>query len=107
MAGLSRSTPATSDVLRVLLDAEGPAWGLLIAKEAQRPTGSVYPILARLESAGWVESIWEEDDERRGARRRLYTLTAEGAKSANVAILKHVQKAASRPGSLSPVWTAS
>jgi PadR family transcriptional regulator PadR len=94
-------------VLRVLLDAEGPAWGLLIAKGAQRPTGSVYPILARLESAGWVESIWEEDDQRRGARRRLYTLTSDGAKAAKVAIFTHEEKVTSRPGSLSPVWAAS
>lgn len=30
-----------------------------LAKEAQRPTGSVYVILPRLEDAGWVESYWE------------------------------------------------
>ena len=107
MDNLSRSTPATTDVLSVLLTADSPAWGLLIAKEARRPTGSVYPILARLESAGWIESTWEEDDGRRGVRRRLYRLTADGAKAAKAAIFHYERKTADRLASLSPIWTAS
>jgi DNA-binding PadR family transcriptional regulator len=30
---------------------------------------------------GWVESFWEEDNNRRGARRRLYKVTSLGKKS--------------------------
>ena len=30
---------------------------------------------------GWVESFWEEDNNRRGARRRLYKVTSVGKKS--------------------------
>jgi hypothetical protein len=31
-----------------------------------RPSGSVYPLLDRLERAGWVTSSWDDDAERRG-----------------------------------------
>jgi PadR family transcriptional regulator, regulatory protein PadR len=86
MQPLSRITPATVDVLAVL-DAGGqPTWGLAIIKQSGRPAGSVYPILERLESAGWVTSSWEENDERTGPRRRYYELTAQGATAARSTI---------------------
>ncbi len=75
-------TPATLSVLQALR-AEGPdSWGLRIVKSTGAPSGSVYPILERLERAGWVESRWEDDSARPGARRRLYRFTAEGATAA-------------------------
>src|SRR5258707_520956 len=47
---LSRVTPAILDVLQVLLASSvGGCHGFAIAKDVKRPTGSVYPILARLE----------------------------------------------------------
>lgn len=44
--------------------------------------GSLYPALEKLERKCLVTSRWGENkpDERRGARRRYYTLTAEGEK---------------------------
>lgn len=86
MVPLSRITPATVDVLDVLLDRAAPTWGLLVVKQAGRPTGSVYPILERLEGAGWVTSEWENDPERSGPRRRLYELTQEGADAAQAVV---------------------
>lgn len=82
MDPLRRVTPATTDVLASLLAARDPVWGLRIIGESGRPAGSVYPILERLERSGWVESAWEESSERRGPRRRLYRLTADGAVAA-------------------------
>jgi PadR family transcriptional regulator, regulatory protein PadR len=80
---LTRVTSATLDVLDVLLANPGAdMWGLEIVKHTGRPTGSVYPILDRLEQSGWVESEWEHEQARRGARRRLYRLTAPGAAEA-------------------------
>jgi DNA-binding PadR family transcriptional regulator len=72
-------------VLATLLeDPSGEHYGLAIAKSAQLATGTVYPILARLEADGWVESEWEAIDEvaegRR--RRRYYTMTPLGARAA-------------------------
>lgn len=74
MERLSRLTPATIDVLKVLLAADGSVWGLQIVKTTGRPSGSVYPILDRLESLGWVASAWEDNTSRQGARRRYYQL---------------------------------
>jgi PadR family transcriptional regulator PadR len=82
MQPLSRITPATVDVLRVLDEADGTCWGLRVIKSSGRPAGSVYPILERLESAGWVASVWEDDPTRTGPRRRFYELTEDGAAAA-------------------------
>lgn len=82
MDALVRVTPATLDVLENLLAATGPTWGLRIIAATGRPAGSVYPILARLEDRGWVSSVWE-DEERRGPRRRVYTLTDEATPAAH------------------------
>ncbi|MEW2382986.1 PadR family transcriptional regulator [Micromonospora sp. NPDC047707] len=81
MEPLGRVGGATVDVLRVLLDGGRPRWGLEIIKVTGRPSGSVYPLLERLERHGWVTSSWEETD-RRGPRRRMYELTADGAREA-------------------------
>lgn len=82
MEPLSRITSATVDVLAVLLDADGPCWGLEIIRQTGRPSGSVYPILNRLERSGWVTSRWDQDSTRRGPRRRLYQLTADAVPAA-------------------------
>jgi Predicted transcriptional regulators len=82
MEPLSRITPATLDVLAVLLDSGGPTWGLAVIKGSGRPAGSVYPILERLERSGWVTSAWADEPERPGPRRRYYEFTDDGARAA-------------------------
>lgn len=42
------------------------------------PSGTVYPILARLEAAGWIESWNEDARERWLPPRRCYRLTQLG-----------------------------
>ncbi|MDQ1569775.1 MAG: PadR family transcriptional regulator, regulatory protein PadR [Actinomycetota bacterium] len=86
MEPLSRTTAATIDVLRVLAESPDPSWGLLVIKSSGRPAGTVYPILERLESLGWVTSSWDSDDSRSGPRRRYYELTEEGGAAASSAI---------------------
>lgn len=86
MDPLARVTPATVDVLRVLEESPDPCWGLLVIKSSGRPAGTVYPILERLESLGWVTSSWEADDSRSGPRRRYYELTEGGAAAAGETI---------------------
>lgn len=88
---LSRMTPATLDVLEQLLEQDAPTWGLAIAGATGRPTGSVYPILERLESHEWVVSEWEADGARPGARRRLYRLTPDARETATDA-LRHARE---------------
>ncbi|MET7912707.1 helix-turn-helix transcriptional regulator [Streptomyces avermitilis] len=53
--------------------------GFSVARASGRPTGSVYPILARMEQAGWLESRWETEHPEPGRpRRRFYRLSAQG-----------------------------
>src|SRR5438034_9772563 len=60
--------------LEILRRLEEAGCGLLRLKE-----GSLYPALYRLEAAGDVAAVWEEEPHgRRGARRRIYRLTAKG-----------------------------
>lgn len=95
-----RITLQTLLVLRALLDdAAGPHYGLEIAKQAGLPTGSIYPILARLEAADWVTSAWEDIDEAAEGRRRrrYYTLTGDGVELAR----QHIQDA---QRSLNSAW---
>ena len=73
-----RRTPAMIDVLGSLLDATEAIWGLSISAATGRPTGTVYPLLVRLEQASLIRSAWEADNDRPGPRRRLYSLTPAG-----------------------------
>ncbi len=73
-------TSATFAVLQTLLQDE-ECYGLGLMRKTGLPSGTVYPILARLEDAGWVVSRWE-DSASRGPRKRLYQLTPVGAREA-------------------------
>jgi DNA-binding PadR family transcriptional regulator len=91
-------TLATQQVLRTLLDdPDLGVYGMQIGEMAGLPSGTVHPILARLESYGWVESNWEDIDPRREGRpaRRYYRLTAAGATRAGHALAR-VQRHAPR-----------
>ena len=84
MANDVRLTPQTVQVLRAIL--ERPRDGLSGA-EVSRGTGlasgTLYPILIRLEKAGWLVSEWEEGDPAQlgRPRKRFYKITAPGAKA--------------------------
>lgn len=99
MEPLVRVTAPTLDVLAALLAAEGLAWGLRLIKELGRPSGTVYPILERLERQGWITSDWDDDADRPGPRRRLYEFTADGQQAATdlVAARRAAEASASRP----------
>lgn len=76
-----RVTQATQQVLRALV--EQPAqemYGLQISSAAGLPSGTIHPILARLEAAGWLESWWEDIDPKTEGRprRRYYRLSRAG-----------------------------
>ena len=75
----------TQAILRALLeDAGAPHFGLEMARAAGLPSGTIYPILAGLERAGWVESCLEDIDPQVAGRRprRYYKLSAEGERVA-------------------------
>lgn len=82
MDSLRRLTRPTEAVISLLVTKQFAVWGLALAKELGLFTGTVYPILARLEKLGWVESSWEEDNSRPGPRRKYYKLTDSGLMAA-------------------------
>lgn len=64
-----------------LEDAGADLYGLEVCRMARLPSGSLYPILARLEQADVLSSRWESDQEaagHQGRRRRYYRLTPDG-----------------------------
>jgi PadR family transcriptional regulator PadR len=80
-------TIAVAKVLRVFLqDPSAACYGLELMKATGLPSGSLYPVLARLERAGWVCSRREEIDPSVEGRppRRYYELTPDGLASARV-----------------------
>jgi len=86
-----RMTLPTQLVLRVLLEVPGEErYGYEVGEAAGLASGTVHPILARLEGAGWVESRWEDVDSSAVGRpaRRYYRLTADGADAARDALAR-------------------
>jgi DNA-binding PadR family transcriptional regulator len=75
------------EILAVMLeDPTAEYYGLELGKRAGLMTGTVYPVLRRLEDAGWLSSSDEDIDPVSAGRprRRLYRLTGEGARAARV-----------------------
>jgi PadR family transcriptional regulator PadR len=75
-----RLTTSTRLVLDVLMaaDLDDPPWGYRICEQAGLGSGTVYPILERLEQAGWVAGRWETGQPADRPRRRFYTVTGTG-----------------------------
>lgn len=76
-----RITGPTLKVLRELMNrpVEGIS-GAEISKQTGLASGTLYPLLFRLEKSKWVWSEWEEviPSEVKRPRKRLYRLTAIG-----------------------------
>ena len=82
-------TLQTLRVLAVLMERPTIGrYGLEIARAAGLTPGTLYPILARLERAGWLESEWEAADPHQEGRprRRYYQLTGVGLHQARHAL---------------------
>ena len=72
----------------MLEDPERELYGLEIGAAAGLRSGTVHPILARLEGYGWLASRWEHVDPTTEGRpaRRYYRLTADGVPAARAAL---------------------
>ena len=83
---IRRVTQPTVLVLQSLLAEPGRRWyGLELCRATGLPSGTLYPIIARMEHEGWLASQWEDPKlhERQGRpRRRYYWITAAGAAEA-------------------------
>ena len=86
-----RMTIPTQLVLQALLaHPERELYGVEVGEQAGLRSGTVHPILARLEGVGWLQSRWEDTDPRAEGRpvRRYYRLTADGARAAQAALAR-------------------
>ena len=102
------TVPVTKVLSAFLADVAEDRYGLDLMKITNLPSGTLYPILQRLQEAGWVSAQWEEIDPAAEGRpaRRYYRLTPQGAENARVALAElHAQTApATRPGKAHPAW---
>jgi PadR family transcriptional regulator PadR len=93
-----RITGPTLKVLGALLSSGNVELsGAEISRATKLASGTLYPILFRLERAGWLESRWEDDDPKAlgRPRRRFYHVTALGARNARAAV-KDLERAFGR-----------
>jgi PadR family transcriptional regulator PadR len=98
-----RMSGPTLKLLKLLLESpQERRSGATISKITKLGSGTMYPLLQRLEIAGWIEGEWEkaEPSEIGRPRRRLYKLTRSGQAAA---IKELAQYQTSAPGV--PAWT--
>ena len=104
-------TYPTALVLHAL--ASGHAYGFDIIDATGLPSGTVYPLLRRLERLGCVESRWESHGEAARAgrpARKYYRITGEGrevlarAKTRFAALGQALHPVRGRARGESPAW---
>jgi PadR family transcriptional regulator PadR len=74
-----RLSRPTLDLLEALL-ARPSQWhyGYAISRQTSIPSGTLYPILMRLDKSGWLETRWEDAPTAGRPPRHLYRLTGNG-----------------------------
>lgn len=93
-------------VLRAFLeDPAAPRYGYDLMKAATLKSGTLYPMLGRLEDQKLVTSAWETPQEDGQRPRKYYQLTGEGIRVARLE-LAHVsagrQRTSARPARPAP-----
>jgi DNA-binding PadR family transcriptional regulator len=86
-------SPQTAAVLRELLDERDGRYGYDLAKATGLASGTLYPILMRLEARGLLEARWELGERR---PRHVYRLTAAGVEAARTATATPMGRPAGR-----------
>ncbi|MEV6490112.1 helix-turn-helix transcriptional regulator [Actinoplanes sp. NPDC051633] len=98
-----RITRAVAAVLYVFVEDVGAQrHGYELMRLTAFPSGKIYPILARLLAAGWLEATMEHIDPVKEARppRRLYRLSERGITRARQGLAAFYQEIApARPSS--------
>ena len=77
-----------------LADPAAPRYGYDLMEAARLPSGTLYPVLARLEHQKLVASAWETPQQEGQRPRKYYQLTGEGIR---IARLELAQASARRP----------
>ncbi|MGN9911607.1 PadR family transcriptional regulator [Phytohabitans sp. LJ34] len=92
-----RITRAVAAVLRVFVDDVGASrHGYELMRLTGFPSGKMYPLLARLLAAGWLEATMENIDPAKEGRppRRLYRLSERGVVGARRGLAAFYQEVA-------------
>jgi DNA-binding PadR family transcriptional regulator len=85
MARKANSSRQTQALLAALLDAQDTwHYGYDLSKFTGLKSGTLYPILMRLEAQRWLEARWEEAPQPGKPARHLYRLTGLGATEAQL-----------------------
>ena len=73
-----RISPQTLALLEALL-YQSTSWhhGYALSQQTGLASGTLYPILMRLEKLRWLETIWEKPGDTGRPPRHLYRLTSE------------------------------
>jgi len=85
----------------LLADPAAPRYGYDLMKAAGLPSGTLYPLLARLEQQGLVASAWETPQSGGQRPRKYYQLTAAGLPAARLELAQASARrgrAVARPG---------
>lgn len=104
-----RMTDPTLRVLGALAEAHPqPLAGSDFINTIRIFSGTLYPILERLERAGWIEGKWEDvnPSEAKRPRRKYYTFTCQGRVKAANALQERNRNANPGKGVLLPEWLA-
>ena len=92
-------------VLRAFLDdPAAPRYGYDLMKAASLQSGTLYPLLARLEHQKLVVSAWETPQQEGQRPRKYYQLTGSGIQVARLELARvsQHQPVHGRPGRLAP-----
>lgn len=94
---MPRYSPHMAQIL-LLLSERRAAWfyGYDLSKTLQLKSGTLYPLLIRLESEGWLESCWDDST----PKRHMYRLTEQGSTLAQAWLEKHPQRVQALKGAL-------
>ncbi|MFC4021456.1 PadR family transcriptional regulator [Micromonospora sp. GCM10011542] len=86
--GMKITVPVAKVLAALLTEPDGEHYGLHLMHQTGLASGTLYPVLARLEQAGWLSRRWEDLDPAAAGRpaRRYYQLTAEGATQAHTVL---------------------
>jgi PadR family transcriptional regulator, regulatory protein PadR len=82
-----RITGTVAKVLRQFLDdPKEPQYGFDLMRATKLPSGTLYPILARLQRAGWISCSQEDIDPAAAGRprRRLYVISSDAVEPARI-----------------------
>jgi PadR family transcriptional regulator PadR len=89
-----RVTGPLIKVLVALIEAAhvgAEPYGLELSRQTGLKGGTLYPLLDRLEGAGWVGARWEEEEpsDIKRPRRCFYALTPDGMAAARRVLAEH------------------